>query len=51
MALIDVIDVGVELKCSKCGADLSGSGHKTKYGGPVIDVEPCEDCLEKERGE
>ena len=47
MALIDVIDIEVVVKCAKCGIDLSTNESRTKYGDPQIDVYPCEDCIEK----
>ncbi len=46
MPLIDIIDVEVKLICSKCGASLEGYGSKTRYGNPLINVTPCQDCLD-----
>lgn len=48
MALIDITDVEVVVKCSRCGDDLSTQETRTRYGNPQIDVAPCETCMEEQ---
>lgn len=44
------IEVEVEVKCERCGADLtmSSSSHRNTH---VITIEPCDDCLSKSHDE
>ena len=45
------LDIDVEIECS-CGADLSNqSTGSTFRNGLYIEVEPCEDCLNKAHNE
>ena len=46
------IEVEVEVKCERCGADLTMSSSATSRGNThVIAVEPCDDCLSKSHDE
>lgn len=47
----NTIEVAVRIRCGKCGFDLDYDdlGHRESMGLTLIDVSPCETCMEEAR--
>jgi hypothetical protein len=45
------MDVEFDLACAKCHKTLDGATFKKANGFNVVEVEPCDDCLQRERDE
>lgn len=42
------VSIDIDVSCNDCGRDLSCNITKDKWGSPIINVDPCPDCLTAE---
>ena len=51
--MADTLSLDIEVRCSNCRSVLDVNGNITQdhYGDYVIEIAPCEDCLEEARKE